>query len=88
VPTGKVKLEADFVYAGKAGEFGKGGTFVLKANGQEIGRGDIAHTTPLRYSLYEGQDVGSDDGSPVDGDAYQAPFVYSGKIDDVTVSLK
>ena len=48
----------------------------------------LAHTTPLRYSLYEGQDVGSDDGSPVDGDAYQAPFPYAGKIDVVTVSLK
>jgi arylsulfatase A-like enzyme len=87
VPDGKVKLEAVFEYAGKAKEFGKGGTMILKANGKEIGRGEIEHTAALRYSLYEGQDVGSDDGSPVD-DAYEAPFPYSGKIDKVTVDLK
>ncbi len=87
VPSGKVKLEAEFDYAGKANEFGKGGTMILKANGKEIGRGGIEHTTALRYSLYEGQDVGSDDGSPVD-DAYEAPFPYSGKLEDVTISLK
>lgn len=87
IPTGKATLAATFTYGGKPDEFGKGGTVVLSANGKEIGRGDIAHTTPLRYSLYEGQDIGQDDGSPVD-DAYAAPFPFSGKLDRLTVDLK
>lgn len=87
VPTGAVTLSADFAYDGKPGEFGKGGTVTLKANGKEIGHGKIDHTAAIRYSLYEGQDVGGDDGSPVD-DGYKMPFKFTGRLDKLTVDLR
>jgi hypothetical protein len=87
VPSGHVTLTMEFVYDGKPGEFGKGGTITLRANGKDIGHGHIDHTTPLRYSLYEGQDVGSDDGSPVDTE-YKSPFVFTGKLNKLTVQYK
>jgi arylsulfatase A-like enzyme len=87
LPTGKATLVAEFVYDGKPGEFAKGGTVTLKANGRVIGSGNIQRTTPIRYSLYEGQDVGADGGSPVD-DVYKMPFAFTGKLNKLTVDLK
>ena len=63
-PTGKVTLTFDFKYDG--GGMGKGGTITLLANGKKIGDGCVEKTTGLKYSLYEGQDIGQDSGSPVD----------------------
>jgi len=56
VPTGKVTLTFDFKYDG--GGMGKGGTITLLANGGRSARAARRKTTPLKYSLYEGQDIG------------------------------
>jgi uncharacterized protein (DUF2147 family) len=85
VPTGKVTLTFDFKYDG--GGMGKGGTITLLANGKKIGEGRAEKTAGLKYSLYEGQDIGEDSGSPVDF-SYTPPFKFNGSIYKVTVELK
>jgi len=85
VPTGKVTLAFDFKYDG--GGMGKGGTITLLANGKKIGETRVDKTAGFKYSLYEGQDIGEDSGSPVDFD-YTPPFKFDGKIDKVTLDLK
>jgi arylsulfatase len=87
LPTGKVKLQADFNYEGKVGEFGKAATVVLSVNGAKVGEGRLANTVPLQFSLGEGVDIGMDTGSAVDFN-YKLPFEFTGKIDKVTVELK
>jgi arylsulfatase len=85
VPAGKVKLALDFTYDG--GGMGKGGTITLLANGKKIGTGRIDSTAGFKYSLYEGQDIGEDGGSPVDT-TYTPPFKFNGTIERVTVELR
>ena len=85
VPIGKVTLTFDFKYDG--GGMGKGGMITLLANGKKIGEGRVERTTGLKYSLYEGQDIGQDSGSPVDF-TYTPPFRFTGQLHKVTVELK
>jgi arylsulfatase len=85
VPTGKATLTFDFKYDG--GGMGKGGTITLLTNGKKVGEARVEKTAGFKYSLYEGQDVGEDSGSPVDFD-YTPPFKFTGKIDKVTLDLK
>lgn len=85
VPTGKATLVFDFSYDG--GGMGKGGTITLLANGKKIGEGRVEKTAAIKYSLYEGQDIGEDSGSPVDF-TYTPPFKFNGELHRVTVELK
>jgi arylsulfatase len=87
LPAGKSTLEVDFKYLGQPGQFGKGASVTLTANGKKIGSGEIPKTIPLSISLGEGVDVGMDTGSTVDFN-YKLPFKFTGKIDKVTVELK
>jgi hypothetical protein len=54
----------------------------LSANGRKIGAGRVARIVPGQYSAFEGQDIGSDAGSPVD-DSYAPPFAFTGNIDSL-----
>jgi arylsulfatase len=65
----------------------KGGTLTLLANGRKIGEGSVEKTTPFKYSLFEGQDIGEDSGTPVDF-SYAPPFKFTGKLGRVTIELK
>jgi hypothetical protein len=65
----------------------KGGTITLLANGRKIGEGRVEKTTPFKYALSEGQDIGEDTGTPVDF-SYTPPFKFNGKLGRVTVELK
>jgi arylsulfatase A-like enzyme len=85
VPIGKVTLTFDFEYDG--GGTGKGGTITLLVNGNKVGEGRVEKTTGIKYSLYEGQDIGEDSGSPIDF-TYTPPFKFNGKLQKVTVDLK
>jgi arylsulfatase len=85
VPAGKVTLVFDFKYDG--GGMGKGGTITLLANGRKIGEVHCDKTAGIKYSLYEGQDIGEDSGSPVDF-TYTPPFPFTGTLHKVTVELK
>jgi arylsulfatase len=58
-------VTVDFAYDGKKGEFGKGGTYVLKVDGAEVARTTIDHTVPFIYSVDETLDVGEDRGTPI-----------------------
>jgi hypothetical protein len=49
--------------------------------------GRVEKTTPFKYSLYEGQDVGEDSGSPVDF-SYKPPFKFTGTLERLMVELK
>src|SRR5438874_3856646 len=85
VPTGKCTLTFDFKYDG--GGMSKGGTITLLINGKKAGEARADKTAGFKYSLYEGQDIGEDSGSPVDFD-YTPPFKFNGKIEQVTLELK
>ena len=85
LPKGKTKLVVDFAYDG--GGMGKGGKIALSANGKQIAEGRLEKTIPIQFSLGEGLDVGCDVGSPIDF-TYEMPFVFTGKIDKVTIELK
>jgi arylsulfatase A-like enzyme len=85
VPTGNVTVTFDFKYDG--GGMGKGGVITLLADGKTIGVGRVEKTAGTKYSLYEGQDIGEDSGSPVDF-TYTPPFPFTGKLHKVTVELK
>ena len=87
LPKGKVRLEVDFAYDGKAGELGKGATVTLTANGSKVAEGHLPKTIPIQISLGEGFDVGMDVGSAVDF-TYQPPFPFTGTIEKVTIDLK
>jgi arylsulfatase A-like enzyme len=87
LPKGKVKLVVDFKYDGKPGEFGKGGTITMTADGKPIAAGRLGKTIPIQISLGEGLDIGEDVGSAVDF-TYKLPFPFSGKIEKVRVELK
>ena len=92
LPAGNVTLAVRFDYGGGkplgiGNEMGKGGKVTLTANGKVIGSGEIAKTAPFRYSLSEGQDIGRDEGTPVDN-SYQPPFPFTGKILALTVDLR
>jgi hypothetical protein len=82
---GKTRLVVDFAYDG--GGMGKGGKITLSANGKQIAEGRLEKTIPIQFSLGEGLDVGCDVGSPIDF-TYEMPFVFTGKIDKVTIELK
>jgi arylsulfatase len=77
----------DLVYEGKPGERGKPATVTLHANGKKVGEGKLAKTVPLQFSLGEGIDVGTDNGSAVDF-TYPLPFTFTGTIERVTVTLQ
>ena len=87
LPTGKVKLAAHFEYGGTGKEMGKGGKVTLTANGKTIGTGQMERTAPYRYSLNETQDIGHDEGTPVDY-TYKPPFRFTGEIEQLVVDLK
>jgi arylsulfatase len=87
LPKGKLKLVVDFAYEGGEGERGKPATITMTANGKPAGSGKLERTIPLKFSLGEGVDVGTDNGSPVDF-TYKLPFTFTGTIEKVTVELK
>ena len=82
---GKHTLVFDFKYDGPGA--GKGGTGVLKVDGNEIASHPIPHTIPFLLTFDETFDVGSDTRTPVDDKDYQVPFPFSGKISKVSVKL-
>lgn len=87
LPTGKVSLSAHLDYEGGKGERGKPATVTLAVNGKQVGQGKLPRTVPLKFSLGEGCDVGTDTGSAVDFN-YKLPFTFTGTIEKVTVDLK
>lgn len=88
LPIGKVKVA--FEYTQQDGkELSAGGIGKLFINGQPAGEGRIGKVAPARFSATETLDIGMDLGATVsEGYHKQAPFAFTGKIDNVTVELK
>jgi arylsulfatase len=93
---GKHTLEFDFKYDGlgigtlafnSMSGIGRGGTGVLKVDGQEVARQTMERTIPLILQWDENFDVGADTGTPVDDHDYQVPFRFTGKLDKLTLTI-
>lgn len=80
---GKHKVSVEFLYDG--GGIGKGGTFVLRADGAELKRGRIEHTVPGWFPP-EGVGIGKDTGTPIAED-YRVPFAFTGTLERLDVHL-
>jgi arylsulfatase len=82
---GKHTIRVDFAYDG--GGVGKGGTATLSVDGKPLAKGRIDKSIPIRVTLDESLDVGSDAGTPVNL-SYDVPFAFTGTIDEVTIELE
>lgn len=85
VPNGKSTLRFDFDF--DAGKPGAGGIGKLFINDTEVAHGRIEKTVAFRWGLDETFDVGRDNGTPVVED-YEAPFAFTGNLQQVTLNLK
>ena len=87
LPTGEVNVRLEF--HADAAKPATGGDVRLFANGQEIGKGRMDHSVPIRFSAYAGMDIGRDNGGVVDRNyADRAPFTFTGTIKKVTFDIK
>jgi arylsulfatase len=96
LPPGKHTLEFDFKYEGlgmgtlafnNVSGIGRGGSGVLKVDGEEVARQTIEHTMPLLMQWDENFDIGADTGTPVDDRDYQVPFRFTGRLNKLTLSI-
>jgi hypothetical protein len=89
VPIGHHFLSMEFAPTGKPDfEQGKGAPGVVKllVDGQEVGRGEFAVTTPNRLAQGGAMLVGADAGASVTPE-YKAPFHFTGAIKRVIVDV-
>jgi hypothetical protein len=66
---------------------GAGGTGVLKVDGNPVATEKMEHTIPFILQWDESLDIGSDTGTPVNDDDYSTPFVFSGKLNKITLNI-
>jgi arylsulfatase len=82
---GKHTIVFDFKYDGPG--IAKGGSGVLKVDGQDVAALKIPKTVPFLLPGDESFDVGVDTRTGVNDKDYQVPFAFNGKIDKVTFNL-
>ena len=82
---GKHTIVFDFTYDGPG--IAKGGTGVLKVDGQAIRTLQIPKTIPFLIPVDETFDVGVDLRTGVNDQDYLPPFRFNGKIDKLTFNL-
>jgi arylsulfatase len=94
---GKHTIEFDFRYDGlgfatlafnDVSGLGRSGTGTLTIDGKAVSTQKMEHTTPIVLPIDETFDIGSKTGTPVDDRDYQVPFVFTGKIDKLTISVE
>jgi arylsulfatase len=66
---------------------GRGGTGVLKVDGQVVATQKMERTLPFIVQWDENLDIGSDTGTPVNDQDYQVPFACTGKINKITLTI-
>jgi arylsulfatase len=81
LPKGKTELKFNFI---KSGNFE--GTGELYVNGKKVAETEMPKMHISTYSLAETFDVGRDTGTQV-SKLYQDPFVFTGKLDRVAITL-
>jgi arylsulfatase A-like enzyme len=93
---GKHTVEFDFKYDGLGmgtlafgdpSGVGQGGTGVLKVDGTDVATQKMEHTIPFLLQIDESLDVGSDTLTGVNDADYQPPFEFTGKIDQITLTI-
>jgi arylsulfatase A-like enzyme len=82
---GKHTIVFDFKIDGPG--IAKGGTGVLKVDGQDVATLTMPRTIPFLLPADETFDVGSDTRTPVNDQDYQVPFRFNGKIEKLTINL-
>jgi Sulfatase len=82
---GKHMVEFAFKYDGPG--LAKGGTATIKVDGAEVASQAFAHTIPFALEASETFDVGSDTGTGVNDSDYETPFVFTGKLNRLTIHL-
>jgi len=96
IPPGKHAIEFAFKYDGlgmgtlmfgSPSGIGRGGTGVLKVDGNTVATQSMEHTIPFILQWDENFDIGADTGTPVDDQDYQVPFDFNGKIDTLTLTI-
>ena len=82
LPRGKTELKFNFI---KTVQFG--GTGELYVNGRKVDETDMPKMHISTYSLAETFDIGRDTGTQVDPNYEGSPFVFTGKLDRVIITL-
>jgi arylsulfatase A-like enzyme len=82
---GKHTIVFDFTSDGAG--IAKGGSGVLKVDGQEVATQKIPKTIPFLMPADETFDIGVDTRTGVNDQDYQVPFPFNGTINNVTVKL-
>jgi arylsulfatase len=75
---GKHTIVFDFTYDGPG--FGKGGTGVLKVDGEEVAKSKIPHTVPFIVPWDETFDIGEDPRTPLDDNDTRCRFTLPAKL--------
>jgi len=76
-----------FEFASDGPGIAKGGSGVLRVDGQEVATLKIPKTIPFLLPGDETFDIGVDTRTPVNDKDYQVPFPFTGKIDKLTFNL-
>jgi arylsulfatase len=93
---GKHVLEFDFKYDGlgmgtlafaSMSGVGRGGTGVLKVDGNAVSTQKMEATLPFMLQIDESLDIGSDTLTGVNDADYQPPFKFTGKLNKVTLTI-
>src|SRR5208282_3184364 len=82
---GKHTIVFDYTYDGPG--IAKGGTGVLKVDGQVVDTHKQPNSIAFLNVADETFDVGIDTRTSVNGDDYQVPFAFNGKINTLTFKL-
>jgi len=93
---GRHVIEFDFKYDGLGmgtlmfnnfSGIARGGTGVLKLDGQEVARQTMERTIPFILQWDESMDIGSDTLTGVNDADYAPPFTFTGKINKITLAI-
>jgi arylsulfatase len=94
---GKHTIAFDFKYDGlgfatlafnNMSGIGRSGTGTLAVDGKVVATQKMERTVPLILPVDETFDVGSKTGTPIDDRDYQVPFMFTGKINKVTIAVE
>jgi len=66
---------------------GRPGMGVLKVDGKEVATQKMEQTIPVILQWDESFDIGADTGTPVDDKDYQVPFMFTGKLAKLTITI-
>jgi arylsulfatase len=87
LPPGRHTVAFEFEPDPSGPPVGRGGTGTLLVNGEAMARRIMARTIPFALQGDESFDIGLDTGSSVDEGDYRTPFLFSGRIERLVVTV-